>query len=248
MDLKEKIVIVTGASSGIGLATARLLSQKGAKVIIVAQSQNELDELAKTIPLSMPIAADLRREEETRAMLEKVLKQYGRIDILINNAGRNYTASIEQIETKNIREIFELNVLTPVELMQMAIPIMRKQGGGNIINISSGTVFMSPFSGMSTYVASKRALATFSLVAREELKKNNIIVSVIYPYITATNFYKDTLNAGENRELPKGNGKIPPADPPEVVAETILRAIASGEAEVFPHEWMREWQKASGRV
>jgi len=96
---------------------------------------------------------------------------------------------------------------------------------------------------MSTYVASKRAIALFSLVAREELKKDNIIVSTIYPYITATNFYKDTLNAGTHTEMPTGNDKIPPPDQPEVVAETILRAIESGEAELFPHEWMKQWQK-----
>jgi short-subunit dehydrogenase len=249
MNIENKIIVVTGASSGIGLATAKFLTQKGAKVALVAQSQSELDELAKDIPGSFPISADLRQEDEARKMIKKVLEHYGKIDILINNAGRNYSSTIEQIETKNIREIFELNVLTPVELMQEVIPIMRKQGGGSIINISSGTVFMQSFPGMSTYVASKRALATFSLVAREELKKDNIIVSVIYPYITATNFYKDTLNVGpNNREIPKSDGKIPPADSAEVVAETILRAIETGEVEVFPHDWMKQWQKGVGRV
>lgn len=250
MDLQEKIAVVTGASSGIGLATAKLLAQKGVKVALVAQSQNELDALAKDIPGSIAIAADLRHETEAREMIKKVINHFEKIDILINNAGRNYSSSIEKIETNNIREIFELNILTPVTLIQEVIPIMRKQGGGSIVNISSGTVFMQPFPSMSTYVASKRALATFSLVAREELKKDNITVSVVYPYITATNFYKDTLNAGPDREIPKGDGKIPPPDSAEVVAETILQAIESGEAEVFPHDWMKQWRKEneSGKV
>jgi short-subunit dehydrogenase len=248
MDVAGKIAVVTGASSGIGLETAKLLAQKGAKVALVAQSQSELDELAKDLPASLALGADLRSEDAARQMIKKVLAHYGRIDILVNNAGRNYASTIEQIETKNIREIFELNILTPVVLMQEAVPVMRKQGGGAIINISSGTVFMQPFPGMSTYVASKRAVATFSLVAREELKKDNIAVSVVYPYITDTNFYKDTLNAGERREMPKNDGSRPPADPPEVVAEAILSAIQSGEAEVFAHEWMKKLQSGGGRV
>jgi short-subunit dehydrogenase len=243
MNITGKIVIVTGASSGIGLAVARLLTQKGAKVALVAQTQSELDTLAQDMPKSLPIAADLRQEKEARNMIKKVVEYYGKIDILINNAGRNYTSTIEKIETDKIREIFELNILTPVALIQEVTPIMRTEGGGIIVNISSGTILMQPFPGMATYVASKRALATFSLVAREELKKDNITVSVVYPYITATNFYKDTLNAGTNTDIPRGNGKIPAADTSEYAAETVLRAIESGEAEVYAHDWMRRTLK-----
>jgi short-subunit dehydrogenase len=240
MNITGKIAVVTGASSGIGLAVAQLLTQKGARVALVAQTQSELDTLAKDMPESLPIAADLRQEKEARNMIKKVLEHYdGKIDILVNNAGRNYASTVEKIETDKIREIFELNILTPVVLTQSVIPVMRANGSGTIINISSGTILMQPFPGMATYVASKRALATFSLVAREELKKDNISVSVVYPYITATNFYKDTLNAGPNADIPRGDGKIPPADTSEYVAEIILRTIESGEAEVYAHDWMK---------
>ena len=119
---------------------------------------------------------------------------------------------------------------------------MRKQEGGVIVNISSGTVFMQPFPNMSAYVASKRAIATFSLAGREELKKDNIIVSTVYPYVTATDFYKNTMNAGTNTETPRGNDRIPPPDSAGTVAATILRAIESGEPEVFPHDWMKQWK------
>jgi short-subunit dehydrogenase len=249
MNIQGRIALVTGASSGIGLATAKLLTQDGARVAIVARSQDELDAIAKDLPGSFAVAADLRHEIEARRMAGKVIEHYGAIDILVNNAGRNYASTLEGIDTENIREIFELNILTPVALMQEVIPIMRRHGGGAIVNISSGTILMPPFAGMSAYVASKRALATFGLVAREELKEDNIAVSTVYPYITITNFYKDTLNA-TSTEIPTGDGKIPPPDPAEHVAETILRAIASGEAEIFAHDWMKKRQaggNATGR-
>jgi short-subunit dehydrogenase len=116
---------------------------------------------------------------------------------------------------------------------------MRKQGGGAIINISSGTALMY-LPNMGAYSASKRALANISLTAREELKKDNIIVSVVYPYITLTDFEKNTIkepasDSGEQAD----NAQFPP-DTAEFVAHKILDCIERGEAEIFAHDWMKK--------
>jgi short-subunit dehydrogenase len=120
------------------------------------------------------------------------------------------------------------------------IPIMRKQGGGTIINVSSGTALMYlPYNG--AYSGLKRALANISLTAREELKKDNIVVSVVYPYMTLTDFEKNTIKDAVPEEQEQGGGGPPfPADTAEYVAQKILEGIESGQAEIFAHDWMKK--------
>ncbi len=121
--------------------------------------------------------------------------------------------------------------------MQQVIPIMRKQKGGTIVNISSGTALMN-LPNMSAYASLKQALAHMSLTAREELKKDKLSVSVVYPYMTDTNFEKNTIK----QDLPEEHreeGEPPfPADPPEHVANLILDAIEHEKPEVFAHDWL----------
>jgi short-subunit dehydrogenase len=240
MEIKNKVVIVTGASSGIGLAAAKLLAEKGAKVVLVARSKQKLEEISKTLNDSIVIPADMGDEKAIADMIQKAYKHFGRIDILINNAGRGYHVPLMKIETKKYRELFDLDVIGPLVAMQQVIPIMQKQGGGAIINISSGTSLMA-IPGIAAYSSLKRALNAISLTAREELKDDKIVVSTVYPYITKTNFHKNLLNdtAWEMRE----NDDLPPFDLPEYVAEKILEAITSGEAEVFAHDWMNRRDK-----
>ncbi len=232
MNIKNKIAIVTGASSGIGLATAKLLTEKGAKVALVARSKDKLEKISKELPGSYVVVADLSDEKQARNMARKAIKHYGRIDILINNAGVGYDAFLEKTDTKKFRELLELELLTPVAIMQEVIPVMRKNGGGAIVNISSGTALMA-LPNMGAYSSTKRALVGVSLTAREELKKDNIQVSVIYPYITLTNFDPDFYKM-DFSNLPS------PPDTPEHVAEKILEAINGGKAEVYAHDWLAQ--------
>lgn len=239
MVVQDKVVIVTGASSGIGLETSKLLDKQGAKLVLVSRSKPKLDELAKTLKDSFAIETDMTQPESIKNMVAEAYKHYGRIDMLINNAGRGYDTFVEHIKQDLYLELFKLNVLGPLIAMQEVIPIMRRQGGGMIVNISSGTSFMD-IPNIAAYSSLKRALNGLSLTAREELEKDKIVVSVVYPYMTSTNFGKNIMSEHGPRKPEDRDPMIPEADPPEYVAGKILEVIESEAAEMPVHEWMRD--------
>jgi len=238
MDVRNKIAIITGASSGIGLATARLLAEKGAKLALVSRSKEKLEKLSREIPNSLAVPADMTKITEIKNMIEQTQEHFGKIDILINCAGQGYDAPMEKTNINTFHYIFDLDVVGPLVAMQQVIPIMRKQGGGTIINISSGTALMH-LPNMSAYSSLKRALADISLTAREELKKDNITVSVMYPFMTLTDFEKNTIKDSVPEEEEQGPSQYSP-DTAEYAAQKILEGIESGEAEIFPHDWMKK--------
>jgi len=236
--LSGKVAIVTGASSGIGLATARLLTRHGVKVALVSRSKEKLEKLSGELPGSLPVPADMTEIPQVKRMVERTREHFGRIDILINNAGRGYDAPVEKIDIRILRYIYDLTIVGPLVAMQQVIPIMRKQGGGTIINLSSGTALMD-LPGMSPYASSKKALAGISLAARQELQGDGIVVSVAFPYITLTEFEKNTIRAvpvPEDQIEPTGPY---PSDSAEFVAQKIVDGILRGEAEILSHEWQK---------
>jgi short-subunit dehydrogenase len=238
MNIQERVVIVTGASSGIGLATAKLLAKHGAELVLVSRSKEKLERLSAELPNSLAVPADMTRISEIEGMVRKTMEHFGRIDVLINCAGQGYDAPVEKTNVDTFHRIFDLDVVGPLVAMQQVIPIMRKQGGGVIVNVSSGTALMVlPFNG--AYSGLKRALANISLTAREELKNDNIVVSVVYPYMTRTDFEKNTIKDAVPEAGEQDGGPPFPADTAEYVAQKILEGIESGEAEIFPHDWMK---------
>jgi short-subunit dehydrogenase len=236
MQIKDRVFIVTGASSGIGLSTAMALSDRGAKVALLARSTDALKELAQKLPGSLPVTADMTKFDGVREAVGAVRRQYGRIDGLVNNAGRSYAASVEEIEPEIFDEIFHLNVLGPIVAMQAVIPVMRGQGGGSIVNINSGTAFMT-IPQYSVYSSSKRALLGFSLTARAELEKDRIVVSEVYPFVTATNFGKTRMGkpADGGPSVAYADG-----DKPEFVAGIVVQAIEEGQAQYFANDRLRK--------
>lgn len=237
MNIKNKVAIVTGASSGIGLATAKLFSKNGANVVLAARSLDKLQKIYAELPNSLVIRTDMVKEKDIIHMVKKTFDHYGRVDVLINNAGQGYDSPVEKINSEIFKKIFALDLLSPVLAMKEVIPIMRKQKSGIIINVSSGTALMF-LPNMAPYSSMKRALVGISLTAREELKDDNIHVSVVYPYITLTNFEKNTIK--EKVSIREGNwdADLPKFDSADYVAQKILFAAESGEAEVYAHDWM----------
>jgi short-subunit dehydrogenase len=228
---------------GIGLVTANLLSQKGAKLVLVARSKDKLSKLAKQLPNAIAVVADVSKVDEVRKMVKQAYEHFGRIDILVNNAGQGYDVSVEKIDPVVFHYLFDLDVLGQLVAIQEVVPIMRKQGGGAIVNLSSGLALMH-LEHMGAYAALKAAFAHLSLTAREELKGDNIIVSVLYPYITSTDFETHTVKGGavsswEAEDSEDAQEVWAKADPPEYVAKQVVEAIEKGTAEIVAHDWMK---------
>ena len=166
-----------------------------------------------------------------RAAIAQAHSHFGRLDGLVNNAGQSYGARVEEIDPELFEQIFRLNTLAPIVAMQAVIPLMRAAGGGAIVNVNSGTAFMA-IPGYSVYSASKRALLGFTQTARAELAADGIVVSEVYPTMTATNFGANRIGAGPDVDYTAG-------DPPGFVAGLIAQAIEEGGAAYYANEYLR---------
>jgi len=227
MEIDGSVCIVTGASSGIGAATARLLSRSGARVVLAARRTDRLEALAAELPASLAVTTDLTILGDIQRLVDTAITTFGRIDVLVNDAGQGLHVPIDEIDPEDLRAVFELNVVAPLVASQAVLPIMRAQGAGTIVNVSSATS-LRVIPGIGGYAATKSALNMISQVSRLELEPQGISVSVVYPSVTATEFH-DKLRAGH---LATGAWSITP-DPPELAARAIVFAISTGEAHVL---------------
>jgi NADP-dependent 3-hydroxy acid dehydrogenase YdfG len=226
MDVTDAVCIVTGASSGIGAATARLLSENGARVVLAARRADRLDALAAELSGSLAVPTDVTAPGAVERLVARTLDTFGRVDVLVNNAGQGLHVPLEDLDPGDLRAVFELNVVAPLLAMQAVLPAMRAQSGGAIVNVSSGTT-LRVFPGLGGYATTKAALNMLSQVGRLEFAAAGVTVSLVYPLVTATEFHQK-LRAGHFA----GGHHIEP-HPPELVAEAIVFAIHSGEAHVL---------------
>jgi short-subunit dehydrogenase len=234
VDPLGKVAIVTGASGGIGLATAQRLASAGARLALAARSGEKLDQLAAGLRScraeALAVPTDMRVKEQVEQLVQKTFQHFGRIDILVNNAGQGLAGFVENVSLDDVLKIFELNFFGPLYAMQAVIPRMRRGGGGLIVNVSS-MVSKMHIPGLSGYAASKAALNILSETAGYELAGANIKVSTVFPRITATDFGKNSRGNPEMRREQRSAGASVPVDSPEFVAGRILQAIQSEAAE-----------------
>lgn len=221
--LDQQVILITGASTGIGAATATVLASRypGIRLVLAARSADKLEAIATTCQKVgaevCVIPTDMGQPEQVAALAEQALQTFGRIDALVNNAGYGQMGPVELIPIEAVRQQFEVNVIGATRLIQAVIPVMRQQGGGRIVNISSiGGQVAFPMGGV--YSASKFALEGLSDALRMELDPFNIKVSVIEPGPVQTEFF-DVANR-QLQEIP-----TPLADSPYRAAMQNLEQL-----------------------
>ena len=248
MDIQNKVIIITGASGGIGAAAAKLLGAHGAQVVLAARSVDQLNAVAESIRdaggMALVIPTDMRDQHAIRALVEQTVQHFGRIDVLINNAGQALVGTVELLNLDDFRQVIELNVFGALYAMQAVIPYMRAAGGGLIVNNSS-VVTQMVIPTYVGYVSTKHMLSAISKTARAELADENIRIILVNPRRTVTGLgtnaipYRPTTT-DQPASLPAHfvpgefvRVMLPERDEPDFVAAKILEAIQNEPAEQF---------------
>jgi NADP-dependent 3-hydroxy acid dehydrogenase YdfG len=177
--LDGKVVVISGASMGVGKATAERCAADGATVVLLARRKLLLDEIAETIGTNaVPIATDVTCSTQVRAAFEQVALQFGRIDVLVNSAGASRIRLIEEASDEDIAVTVSTNLLAPIYTTRAAIPLLRAAGGGDIMNISS-EITLDHLPMMTLYAATKHGLNGFTEAMSKELRKDSIRVTLV---------------------------------------------------------------------
>lgn len=187
----RKVVIITGASSGVGEAAAAAFARSGATVVLAARSAQKIQKLAKTLK-GLAVRTDVSRIEDLRALVAKTVKAYGRIDVLVNNAAANARGAFDTLEPEAIATVLDTNLKAPMLLTRFALPHLRKTKGV-VVNVASIAGHV-PLPGEAPYCASKWGLRGFTFAVNEELRDAGVALCVVSPGPIATPFVLDDLD------------------------------------------------------
>src|SRR5579871_3208508 len=222
-ELSGKVVVVTGASMGIGEAIAKTFADGGASVVLLARDA-ERTEAARTrighAERTLALACDVRNREEIDRVVGLTMHHFKRIDVWINNAGHGILDSIANVDMAAVRETFETNFFGALEAMQAVIPVMKQQGSGTIINISSVAGHI-PLPFHAVYSATKFAMNAIGKGARIELKNSGINVMTVCPGYVRTAFSANAFKGTEQKQ-------VRPASVRGISAERVANAVLRG--------------------
>jgi short-subunit dehydrogenase len=222
MEMDGKVVVVTGASMGIGEAIAKVFADEGAGVVLLSRDASRAEAARQRIGHSdrtLALAGDVRHREDIDRALAATLDRFHRVDVWVNNAGVGIRDSVADMEASAVRELFETNFFGTIACMQAVAPALRKVGGGDIINISSVAGHI-PVPFMALYAASKFAVNALGKGARLELKRDHINVLTVCPGYVSTEFGAHVV---ANRQ-----GNVRPESVRGITAERVARAAYRG--------------------
>ena len=252
MKLQDKVVVITGASMGIGEAIAKLFLREGAKLVLcsrdLARTEAAAQRIGGTAENTLCLTCDVGKRDQVEALMQAAVKKFGRIDILVNNAGFGLNDSVEKMKMDELRQMFDTNFFGMIECMQAAIPILRQQGGGDIVNISSVSGHIStPY--MGGYAATKHAMQAIGMAARVELRRHNINVVTICPGYIATDFSKNMIKGSQPERV---GGSVRYAVTADLVARDTLKAVVKKKRQAvtpwFYWIFIKLYQNAPGLV
>jgi short-subunit dehydrogenase len=231
MEMDGKVVVVTGASMGIGEAIAKVFADNGARVVLLSRDASRSEAARQRIghlDRTLAAACDVRHREEIDRALALTLQNFGRVDVWVNNAGVGIRDTVVDADLTVVRELFETNFFGAVMCMQAVAPSMRKNGGGTIINISSVAGHI-PVPYMSIYCASKFAMNAIGKGARLELKRDHINVLTVCPGYVSTGFGEHLVSNRAGNVRPQSVRGVTA----ERVAQATYRGCRAGKREVI---------------
>ena len=231
LQLKEKVAIITGGSRGIGFKTAKIFSENGAKVIISSKNPEHLEIAANQLKNTTPIAADIRNEKEVQNVVKETIKKFGKLDILINNAGIfPRIKQLHEISELEWNEVLDVNLTGQFRFTKFAIPYLQKTSG-TIVNVSSDAG-LKAYEGFNAdaYSASKAALIALTKCWALEYAKDKIRVNCVCPGVIDTDMTKPFLKTEKDREFMDKDHPLGRIGTPEEVAKSILFLASNDSA------------------